>query len=79
MPSIHYLSRENMGRSRLALHLSAALLLSGPFHLAHAVPNVNASAATPLAIGAPGKRGLYLASSSEAGVAIEVQRLSEVV
>ena len=67
MPSIHYLSRENMGRSRLALHLSAALLLSGPFDLAHAVPTVNASAATPLAKGAPGKRSLYLGFEQRSG------------
>jgi uncharacterized protein len=40
-----------MRRSCLALHLTAALLLSSPFHLAHAVPNATASAATPLVIG----------------------------
>ena len=38
-----------MRRSCLALHLTAALLLSSPFHLAHATPA--ASAATPLVIG----------------------------
>ena len=36
-------------------------------------------AATLLAKGKPGKRSLYLASSSEAGIAIEVQRLADVL
>ncbi|MGK5055647.1 alpha/beta hydrolase [Janthinobacterium sp. LB2P49] len=36
-------------------------------------------AAALLEKGAPGKHSLYLASSSEAGIAIEVQRLSEVL
>ncbi|MDN2710083.1 alpha/beta hydrolase-fold protein [Janthinobacterium sp. SUN118] len=36
-------------------------------------------AAALLAKGAPGKRSLYLASSSEAGIAVEVQRLSDVL
>jgi predicted alpha/beta superfamily hydrolase len=36
-------------------------------------------AAALLAKGAPGKRSLYLASSSETGIAVEVQRLSEVL
>ena len=36
-------------------------------------------AATLLAKGKPGKRSLYLASSSEAGIAVEVQRLSQVL
>lgn len=40
-----------MRRSCLALHLTAALLLSNPFHLATAAPAVAASAATPLVIG----------------------------
>lgn len=44
-----------MRRSCLALHLTAALLLSSPFHLATAAPaataNAAASAATPLVIG----------------------------
>ncbi|MBR7634650.1 alpha/beta hydrolase [Janthinobacterium lividum] len=42
-----------MRRSCLALHLTAALLLSSPFHLATAAPAATASssAATPLAIG----------------------------
>ena len=42
-----------MRRSRLALHLTAALLLSSPFHLATAAPAATAaaSAATPLVIG----------------------------
>ena len=42
-----------MRRSCLALHLTAALLLSSPFHLAHATPAATAtsSAATPLVIG----------------------------
>ena len=42
-----------MRRSCLALHLTAALLLSSPFHLATAAPAVTAasSAATPLVIG----------------------------
>ncbi|KAB8052684.1 alpha/beta hydrolase [Janthinobacterium rivuli] len=42
-----------MRRSCLALHLTAALLLSSPFHLATAAPAANAaaSAATPLVIG----------------------------
>ena len=42
-----------MRRSCLALHLTAALLLSSPFHLAHAIPAATAtsSAATPLVIG----------------------------
>ncbi|OHV95750.1 esterase [Janthinobacterium lividum] len=40
-----------MRRSCLALHLTAALLLSSPFHLAHATPAAAASAATPLVIG----------------------------
>ena len=36
-------------------------------------------AATLLAKGKPGKRSLYLASSSESGIAIEVQRLANVL
>ncbi|MED5595647.1 alpha/beta hydrolase [Janthinobacterium sp. P210006] len=36
-------------------------------------------AAALLAKGKPGKRSLYLASSSETGIAVEVQRLSEVL
>ena len=36
-------------------------------------------AATLLAKGKPGKRSLYLASSSESGIAIEVQRLADVL
>lgn len=36
-------------------------------------------AAALLAKGKPGKRNLYLASSSEAGIAVEVQRLSQVL
>lgn len=36
-------------------------------------------AAALLAKGAPGKRDLYLASSSEAGIAVEVQRLADVL
>ena len=40
-----------MRRSCLALHLTAALLLSSPFHLAHAIPAAAASATTPLVIG----------------------------
>ncbi len=42
-----------MRRSCLALHLTATLLLSSPFHLAHATPAATAtsSAATPLVIG----------------------------
>ncbi|SFX35011.1 hypothetical protein SAMN03097694_1740 [Janthinobacterium lividum] len=36
-------------------------------------------AATLLAKGKPGKHSLYLASSSEAGIAIEVQRLADVL
>ena len=36
-------------------------------------------AAALLAKGAPAKRSLYLASSSEAGIAVEVQRLSQVL
>lgn len=42
-----------MRRSRLALHFTAALLLSSPFHLATAAPAATASssAATPLVIG----------------------------
>lgn len=42
-----------MRRSCLALHLTAALLLSNPFHLANAAPAATASssAATPLVIG----------------------------
>ena len=40
-----------MRRSCLALHLTAALLLSSSFHLATAAPAATASAATPLVIG----------------------------
>ena len=40
-----------MRRSCLSLHLTATLLLSSPFHLAHATPAAAASAATPLVIG----------------------------
>ena len=40
-----------MRRSCLALHLTAALLLSSSFHLATAAPTATASAATPLVIG----------------------------
>ena len=40
-----------MRRSSLALHLTAALLLSSPFHIATAAPAVAASAAAPLVIG----------------------------
>lgn len=40
-----------MRRSCLALHLTAALLLSSSFHLAIAAPTATSSAATPLVIG----------------------------
>ena len=38
-----------------------------------------APGAGPAGEGAPGKRSLYLASSGEAGIAVEVQRLADVL